>query len=209
MTAISFNVSNREFSLFKSLTTAQTIRNFMSIMAMLLLALTGGLTLSSCGQEDEPIHQDFPPVPQRVINLSALKAADLPDSTLTLYNGYTLTGTLNGEEETIKIQIAHGATITLDYDIIHVTAIKGVYACRPIGFSSYDENANICGNITFGMKQAYTAGDDPLCGYDYWPIDLYFEEQTTDLGDMDDEIPDIYDNNTWVYYTDSWFDYNP
>ena len=56
MTTITFNVPNREFGFFKRLTTAQTIRNFMSIMAMLLLALTGGLTLTSCGQEDDPIH---------------------------------------------------------------------------------------------------------------------------------------------------------
>ena len=99
--------------------------------------------------------------------------------------------------------------ITFGSNIICVTAIKGYSAIMPIGFSSYDQNDNICGNITFGMKQAYTAGDDPLCGYDYWPIDLYFEEQTTDIGDMDDDFPDAYLNNTWVYFTESWFDYNP
>ena len=50
------------------------------------------------------------------VNLSEVTASGLTDATLTLEDGMTLTGTLDGstEEGKVKIQIADGATVTLN-----------------------------------------------------------------------------------------------
>ena len=89
--------------------------------------------------------------------------------------------------------------ITIGMGITRVTAIKGYNALRPIGHSSHNEDWNPCGNINIGEFKIYTAGRPTNEYYHIVDNELHFEEQTTDLGDLDEDDPNAYKGNTWVY----------
>lgn len=57
---------------------------------MLLMAVVMTLpllTMTSCSNDDDPAPEGWPPAQNNVIDLSTLKAADLPGATLTLKDG--------------------------------------------------------------------------------------------------------------------------
>lgn len=81
-----------------------------------LMMVATVLTVLSCRDDDDNSSDDIPvgfqDLTSDYIDLSRISAALVPDATLTLTDGVTLTGALSPKEK-IKIQVADGATVTL------------------------------------------------------------------------------------------------